>query len=301
MELNKERRDAILKLRQEGKTYGQICKELNCTKSIVAFYCNPKRYDSIEKDKKKEQAKREYEELVCSLVKQCDNINQVCKLLGKKATNNNYIFVEKIINKYDIDTNHFCVNFEKKNNHKPYTKEEIFVENSTIKTSRLLPAILKYNLKDYKCECCGNSEWMGEKIPLQTHHINGNNTDNRIENLMLVCPNCHAMTDTYCGKRKKRKLPEKHKMKICPICGKEYSGKNKFCSKDCYEKYKKQNFTKYQKNITKEKLIIAFMQLKTFTSVGKYFNVSDKTISKWCESFELPQTAKKMKEYISSV
>ena len=59
MEINKERRDAILKLRQEGKTYGQICKELNCTKSIVAFYCNPNRYDSIEKDKKNDNKRQD--------------------------------------------------------------------------------------------------------------------------------------------------------------------------------------------------------------------------------------------------
>ena len=62
-----------------------------------------------------------------------------------------------------------------------------------------------------------------------------------------------------------------------------------------------QNFTKYQRNITKEKLINGFIEFKTFTSVGRHFNVSDKTISKWCESFGLPQTSKKMKEYLSSI
>lgn len=41
---------------------------------------------------------------------------------------------------------------------------------------------------------------MGNPIPLELHHINGINTDNRISNLQLICPNCHAQTDNYRGK-----------------------------------------------------------------------------------------------------
>ena len=47
--------------------------------------------------------------------------------------------------------------------------------------------------------------WLGAKIPLELHHINGDNTDNRIENLQLLCPNCHALTDNYRGKNIKIK------------------------------------------------------------------------------------------------
>ena len=47
------------------------------------------------------------------------------------------------------------------------------------------------------CESCGSSEWMGKPIPLEIHHINGINTDNRIENLQLICPDCHALTNYY--------------------------------------------------------------------------------------------------------
>ncbi|WP_083937631.1 HNH endonuclease [Hymenobacter aerophilus] len=49
------------------------------------------------------------------------------------------------------------------------------------------------------------SEWVGEPIPLELHHINGINNDHRLENLQLLCPNCHALTDNYRGKNQKRK------------------------------------------------------------------------------------------------
>ena len=292
MKTNTKRRDEILRLRKNGLSYGEICKQLKCDKGIVAFYCG-KRY--LEKEKQK----KEYELLICNLIKKCENINQVCKILNKKPTNSNYKLIENIINKYNINTDHFCINFKNRHRNKPYTKEEIFTKNSVIKTSKLLPAILKFHLKEYKCECCGNTEWNKKPIPLQTHHINGENNDNRIENLMLLCPNCHAQTDNYCGRGKRKKMSEKHNIKICSLCGKEFKGNNKFCSIECFEKYKKQKYSKYKNNITKEKLINLFLEYKTFTKIGKYFNVSDKAISKWCESVGLPRTSKGMKQFIS--
>lgn len=50
------------------------------------------------------------------------------------------------------------------------------------------------------CTCCGNKEWMGEDIPLEVHHKDGNSENNILTNLELLCPNCHALTDTYKGK-----------------------------------------------------------------------------------------------------
>ena len=57
-------------------------------------------------------------------------------------------------------------------------------------------------MKEKKCECCGNTEWLGKPIPLELHHINGINSDNRIENLEILCPNCHSFTENYRGLNK---------------------------------------------------------------------------------------------------
>jgi len=58
------------------------------------------------------------------------------------------------------------------------------------------------DLRGYKCESCHNSEWLGQKIPLELEHVDGHSDNNDFLNLRLLCPNCHALTPTYKGKNK---------------------------------------------------------------------------------------------------
>jgi Zn finger protein HypA/HybF involved in hydrogenase expression len=70
----------------------------------------------------------------------------------------------------------------------------------------------------YECAACKNENftthdgvlmWNKKEIVLQLEHINGVNTDNRLENLTFLCPNCHAQTSTFCGMNgKKRKISQ---------------------------------------------------------------------------------------------
>lgn len=60
-----------------------------------------------------------------------------------------------------------------------------------------------YLLKNFNgCFTCGNSDWMGRPITLELHHVDGDSNNNSLENVQLLCPNCHSQTDTYKGKNK---------------------------------------------------------------------------------------------------
>ncbi len=73
--------------------------------------------------------------------------------------------------------------------------------NRTHLKSRLLRAGLKAN----RCELCGITEWRGKPLSMQLHHLNGDGSDNRLENLQLLCGNCHSQTDTYGGRNGHRR------------------------------------------------------------------------------------------------
>ncbi len=72
-------------------------------------------------------------------------------------------------------------------------------------SNKLRIRLLNENVFEHICDSCGNAEWQGKPIPLELDHINGINSDHKLENLRLLCPNCHAQTDTYRGKNMGRK------------------------------------------------------------------------------------------------
>lgn len=71
--------------------------------------------------------------------------------------------------------------------------------------SKLSKRLVKEGLKDYKCECCGITEWNGKSLSLELNHIDGDNGNHSLANLELICPNCHSQTDTYRSKNIKMK------------------------------------------------------------------------------------------------
>ena len=137
------------------------------------------------------------------------SIAGVLRLLNLRPVGGNYKTIRHLIEKYSLDTRHFTgqgwnvgLAFKPKTGLKD---SDIFKENSKYRCSWRLRERYKRITGISSCEKCGLSEWLGKPIPLEIHHLNGNNTDNRIENLQLLCPNCHAQTDYYRGRARRIK------------------------------------------------------------------------------------------------
>ena len=82
--------------------------------------------------------------------------------------------------------------------------EELLVENTNWQSNKLRRRLLESNVKEHKCEVCSLSTWNGRPIPLELDHISGDKTDNRLKNLRMLCPNCHAQTEHYRGRNMKK-------------------------------------------------------------------------------------------------
>ncbi len=110
--------------------------------------------------------------------------------------------------------------------------EEILVTGSTYSRGSLKQRLYREGLKRPECELCGqDGTWHGQRMALILDHINGVATDNRIENLRIVCPNCAATLDTHCGRN--MLLREE---RSCARCGEEFSpryAKQGHCSYEC--------------------------------------------------------------------
>ena len=78
--------------------------------------------------------------------------------------------------------------------------EEYLATSTDIQSNKVRIKLLESGYKEHRCECCGLEMWMGKPIPLELHHKDGDRHNNSIENYELLCPNCHAFTDSYRGK-----------------------------------------------------------------------------------------------------
>lgn len=84
--------------------------------------------------------------------------------------------------------------------------EQLLVIGRATSRAHLKMRLLKAGLKDNLCEHCGITTWRGEPLSMQLHHANGDGTDNRLDNVVFLCPNCHSQTDTYGGRNGHRRV-----------------------------------------------------------------------------------------------
>lgn len=143
------------------------------------------------------------------------------------------------------------------------------------------------SIRPHKCECCGNAEQLGHEIPLEVHHVDGDRLNNELENLQLLCPNCHAQTDNYCGRNiryKEKQISDDdllNALRVSPNIkqalakvGINYSAKSQY--EKSYRLMQENNieFSKQEKirQKTPKKKITLHQELRRCASCGKLLN-----------------------------
>lgn len=152
--------------------------------------------------------RRYSDEVLTSIVADSFSLAEVLRKLDLRPAGGNYAVLKQRIKELDLDTSHFTGKLWLKGKKNPHTRyralEEILVVDSTyVSTNNLRKRLIAEGIFEHRCLSCGLAEWLEHPIPLEIDHINGDRRDNRLENLRLLCPNCHALTTTYRGKNKK--------------------------------------------------------------------------------------------------
>lgn len=279
--------------------------------------------------------KEQYQEIVNNCTCKAD----FCRALGYSPIGGYYKMVDKIIKDNNLDTSHFIIkpwNKGKKYKIGRYSLEEILIENSTRSnnTNSLKRRLINAGLKEPKCELCGYTD------AIELHHINGDHFDNRIENLQILCPNCHAKTDTFRGKNN-IKYPVNFRITTNTILTEEEAYRRDLERLAKRRGYKTiEEYENRKKRIVKQKEPVicpicgkSFMQnhrekycsvecyrsdssLKTrpsaiqliedlkecrsFLQIGKKYNVSDNAVRKWCKLYMLPTNVIELNAFLES-
>lgn len=138
---------------------------------------------------------------------------EVLRKSGRKQGGGAQATLKEKIALYNIDVSHFTLQSWSKGKTKEtdprilskekYSLQEVFCDNSPVTQRVLRGYVERHKLIEYKCDTCGcTGEWQDGFISLELDHKDGNNKNNKISNLHYLCPNCHALTETYRGKNK---------------------------------------------------------------------------------------------------
>ena len=147
---------------------------------------------------------------LAKIIKKSFSYAEVLKKIKIISAGGNYATLKKRIKIASIDISHFTGQGHLKGKTHNWAAKiplnEILIKDSTYGggTFKLKKRLFKEGLLEQKCYKCGLTQWFGESISLELEHKNGDRFDNRIENLTILCPNCHSQTKTYRGKNIKK-------------------------------------------------------------------------------------------------
>ena len=208
----------------------------------------------------------------------------VCRILDIPPATGSQTHLTRRAKGLGIDASHFTGNRWRKGKKFPDESrpiQEYLVKDSTIKSSTLRGRLIEEGIKERRCELCGLIEWNGEPTPLELDHKNSDHWDNTLDNLQILCPNCHAQVT---AKRRgaliadlgfvEVKAADSNPAKICIDCGKEISHKATKC-KSCVMRDRGTRIVWPSDEELQDKL-----KMVSYVSLARDLGVSDNAIRK---------------------
>ena len=129
------------------------------------------------------------------------------RLLGLRAAGGNYATIKRLILAWHVDVAHWTGSGHRKGSKIPVVPARPLIEllrrDGPTNTDKLRKRLIREGLFQPLCSNCGFATWLGKPIPLELDHRDGDRNNQELENLRLLCPNCHALTPTYRGRNRR--------------------------------------------------------------------------------------------------
>lgn len=140
-------------------------------------------------------------EILEPLVIKSQSVSDVLRFLNLRIDGGTHAHVKRRIKSFGIDTSHFKSNARKGKVAFNRLSALEYIKSSCVNTHKLRLKLIEDGIKDSICELCMRNTWNELPIPLELHHKDGNKENWSIENLQILCPNCHAQSPSYCRRK----------------------------------------------------------------------------------------------------
>jgi hypothetical protein len=214
------------------------------------------------------------------------SFSETLRRLGIRPAGGNHMTLKKYAQVWAISTAHLDPAAARIPRRRAIPIEQVLVEHSTYSRRSLKTRLYAEGFKQRMCELCGQGEeWRGRRMALIIDHINGVATDNRLENLQIVCPNCAATLETRCG----RNVLLSRECLVCREPFQPTDRRQRHCSRSCSGRTEPHRLRAVAARTVErppyEQLIREIAETN-WSAVGRKYGVSDNAVRKWVRWYE---------------